>query len=197
MRWQTYALVCVLGGTMLLYGCVSEPTKRLNHQNEQAGAMVEQDPQAKPETRQAGSDVKLNSQAMARELGQPKEKVPYSPAESEKQRGQIPEKTWWERILGSAWEIGGAFLLGGGAFRVASTIFPAIAPFGAIAQVLVGAIAKGRTKAEAAVTGADATKSFLTVLESELVDSGWQGKVKKMAKAFEAEEEIKHTVTLR
>lgn len=195
---RLYALVVVLIGVVLIaVGCISEGTKGCNEQNEQAGVLVEQDPAAAPETRQAGTDVKLNSQAMAKEIGKPKTSLPYNPANSAKLRAEIPDKPWYLRALDNVLTIVGAFFLGGGAMRVASIAFPALAPFGTMAQTLITALAKGRAKAEVIQDGPGALKALLTTVESELVDVGLQGKVKAMAKKVEAELDIEHKVTLR
>ena len=81
--------------------------------------------------------------------------------------------------------------------RVASTVFPALAPFGAIAQTLITSIAQGREKAEQAKDAPGALKALLTQIESNLVDAGLQGKGKAMAKKVEDSLEIEHAVTLR
>ena len=139
------AVVAVLVGVvMIAAGCVSEGTKGANQQNKQAGALVEQDPAAAPETRQAGNDIKQNSAAMEKELGLPKESLPYTPANSAKIRQEIPDKPWHMRLWDNVWTVVGAFFLGGGAMRVASTFIPALAPFGTIAQTLITSIAQGR-----------------------------------------------------
>jgi hypothetical protein len=196
-RWQTWALVVVLGCTMILYGCVSEGTKGCNDQNRQAGALIQKDPAAAPETIQAGCDVEANSVAMAKEIGQPKQSLPYTPQNSADLRKQIPENPWWKRALNNIWTLLGAFVMGGGAMRLASTFVPALAPFGTMAQTLITAIAKGREKAEVVADGPGALKALLTTMESELVDVGLQGKVKAMAKKVENALDIEHKVTLR
>jgi hypothetical protein len=192
-------MVVVICALLLFSACKnSEPVKRLNSQNEQAGAMVEKDPLAAPETRRAGKDVKLNSQSMAKEIGQPAEPVEYTPENSARDRKQVPDKSWYVRIFDDIWTILSGVIIGGGAANLVGRFVPALAgPWGSIATTLISAIAKGRAKAETKKEASDAIKAILTQLESELVDAGLQGKVKDLAKAIEADEEIGHTVTLR
>lgn len=199
MRRTTWLLVMVLGFALIAYGCsTSEATKSLNSQNEQAGALVEKDPAAAPETRQAGTDVKLNSQAMSKEIGKPEKPVTYSPKNSASDREKVPTKPWYKIALDNVWTFLGAFFVGGGAANLLGRFLPAAAgPWAGIATTLIGAIAKGRSAAETQTDGKTAMLKFLSILESELSDEGWQGQVKALAKKFEDENEIEHTVTLR
>lgn len=195
---RPWILTTVLGLCLVAYGCVSEGTKGCNQQNEQAGAFIEQDPTAAPETRQAGTDVKMNSQAMAKEIGAPKVSLPYTPANSEKLRGEIPTSPWWKRALNNIWTLIGTFVAGGGLMNLAGRFLPALAgPWGGIVTTLVTGIAKGRVAAEGSTDSKDAIKKMLIQLESELADDGYQGKVKALAKEIETTLDLDPKVTLR
>jgi hypothetical protein len=192
-------LVIVLGLLMVVYGCASEATRNLNDQNRQAGAMIKQDPAATPATKQAGADVEANSTAMAKELGQPKTPLPYTPANSDDQRKKVPTH-WYTGILTGAWGLLGAFVAGGGLANLVGRIAPVVAgPWGGIVTTLVTGIVKGRSLAEAGTvaTPQDAIKKMLVALESELSDDGYQGQVKALAKQIEGELDITHQVTIR
>jgi hypothetical protein len=194
MKWT---LVTVLGLCMIVYGCVSEPTKTLNDQNRQAGAVAKKDPAAAPATRQAGADIEANSMAMEKELGKPKNPLPYTPANSEDQRKKVPTH-WYTGLLSSIWSVVGGFVAGGGLMNLAGRFLPALAgPWGGIVTTLVTGIAKGRVAAEGTTDSKDAIKKMLTQLESELADDGYQGKVKALAKEIETALDLDPQVTLR
>jgi hypothetical protein len=90
-----------------IVGCVTpgEGDRQLQDQNWQAGTLIEKDPTAAPATRQAGADVRQNSEVLLQTLGAPKSPVPYTPENSAALRKKaIDEHSSWP---GWGWIIGG------------------------------------------------------------------------------------------
>lgn len=126
LGWMLVAIsvVLVLLAFIFLSGCasVTEGDRKLFHQNREAGALVEEIGQ-QPEVRQAGRDIRLNSEVLMDNLGRPKEVLPYSPQVSERVRVEAKEEhqqvaSWLQIILSLLPWLGGITGIGSGVLSV-------------------------------------------------------------------------------
>jgi hypothetical protein len=126
-------------------GCTT-PTqgdKSLNDQNKKAGAFVAATA-AEPSVRQAGADVRANSETLEKNLiGPPAEPKPYSSAASQKAREDSEAEhatPLWKLILGGAGTVLLTFLGQGWAAR----FFPML--LGGTAGKALGSVVEGVTR---------------------------------------------------
>jgi len=201
-----YAVTVLLA--LVLVGCVTEPQKVANDQMDQAAQLGVKDTDAIC-TGIAAVDYAFNAPDLIKWLmvlrvyfddihklatanrtgfGAPKELKVYIPGKT-KDIEEGASKTWYA-IAGAA-----AMAL---AYRLAMQYLPSLAgPWGTMATTMIGGFLKGRINSEKASTSIEASKAFLVSMESELVDSGIQGKVKALAKKAENLLDLKPKVTIR
>jgi hypothetical protein len=201
-----YAVTVLLA--LVLVGCVTEPQKVANDQMGQAATRgyAESDTivtgMAAPDyvfnlvdmvkrleaLRLYFSDIVKLSSANKAGFGAPVTPIPYKPGDTKKEE-EGASKTWYA-LAGAALMVV--------AYRAALTYLPSLAgPWGTMATSMIEGFLKGRINSEKAATSIEASKAFLVSMESELVDSGIQGKVKKLAKKAESLLDLKPKVTIR
>ena len=105
-------------------GCASikESDRQLNYQNKWAGKYVE-DKATDPDVKQAGRDVRLNSEALEKTMGLPEKPAPYTAqnsAAAREAREIEHRKRWYDYILPGIV----ALVCGSGLFGIARKLAP-------------------------------------------------------------------------
>jgi hypothetical protein len=181
-------LLILIVPAFLLGGCATptEADKRLNHQTREAGALVER-VAADPVVKQAGSDIRQNSETLAKNLiGQPKDPQPYSPEASVRTREESDRshEGGWLSALGTF----ALTLVGfGGLLPIAQRFLPMILGGRAAkaAQVAVEGIARVREAAKASPDGKIDGAAIVSILEASQKDPKVQELLAELAKKVE------------
>lgn len=145
---------------------ITPADRALNAQNKSAGEFVARSAES-AEVRQAGEDIRANSETLERNVfGPPEQPVKYSPQESaslrkasEKERkGEV-----WSILLNAL--VG--FLLGGGAVRILQRFAPFAlgGPAGSALRAMIEAVARVRGQAQS--TGTIGVADLLLELEAQ------------------------------
>lgn len=138
-------------------GCCTptEADRQVLHQTREAGALIE----AKaidPVVKQAGADVRLNSETLAKNLvGQPQNPQPYSPEASGQARKDSDKSHEGSGFLGFLLAVGGTLLGVAGLLPIAQRFLPMLLGGRAAkaAEAVIEGVAKVRAAAKAAPDG--------------------------------------------
>lgn len=180
--WLALVAGLALGGG----GCaatITEADRQLVYQNKYAGMLVEEKA-SEAEIRQAGKDIRLNSEALEKSIGLPKQPTAYSPqasAATREARDVEHKPKWWQ--LGLSALVG--LLGGGGLLGIVRKVFPTIlaGPLGTAAVATFEAISRIKTAKD------EQGKISLDVLMRELAqlqaDAGVREVVKSTVKKIE------------